>query len=744
MDEVLFMLHMKLLRNSLTAVTLFLLSAALNAAETTAPKADKYKQTPEMATISRAAAYLIANSHFNQQQLNEKISSQLFDDYFKALDPTRMFFTAEDIKSFEPQKKQLGTQIRMGNVQFAFDVFKLFVKRLEEYEKFTAEYLKKKPDLTANEDFDVNRSKAPWAANRAELEQLWIKKTKNDLILLNLMELAKKEDAKKAAKPEKAVAGKDRTQEKDAKAAGESVAAKTAVKLPPPSTPEERTLKRVDQFVQFYKNMEAVDILEVYLSSLTRIYDPHSEYMSPRTEEDFNIGMKLSLVGIGALLTNEDGYTKIVKIIPGGPADVDGRLKAEDKIIAVAQENSDPVDILDMPVSKVVEHIRGKENTKVSLTVLDGSKGAGAVPTVITLKREKVRLKESEASGKVHEITQNGKKLRIGVITLPSFYIDFEAAWRGDRNYKSSTRDVVNLIREFTAKAPLDGLVMDLRSNGGGSLLEAVTLTGLFIKDGPVVQVKDIKGKSVDEDNDGGKILYGGPLAVLTNRFSASATEIFAGAIKDHQRGIILGDSKTHGKGTVQRVIELEKYTAFLGAKIPVGSIKLTSAKFYRINGESTQLKGVTPDIVYPSFSDTMDIGEEKLPHAMAWDTIQPLNYNVFDPNLPALIPVLKERSEHRIRNNPEFTLLKKDIEAFRKIRDRKTVSLNLEKRWQEYLSEKKLHDEQEKLMRLDMGSNSDASKKEIKDLYLDETLNVVADYISMNGKPVNAMATAK
>lgn len=312
-----FMLHMKFLRNSLTAVTLFLLSAVLNAAETTAPKTDKYKQTPEMATISRAAAYLIANSHFNQQQINEKISSQLFDDYFKALDPTRMFFTAEDIKSFEPQKKQLGTQIRMGNVQFAFDVFKLFVKRLEEYEKFTAEYLKKKPDLTANEEFDVNRSKAPWAANRAELEQFWIKKTKNDLILLNLMELAKKEEAKKTAKPEKAVAGKDRTQKKDAKAAGESVAAKTAVKLPPPSTPEERTLKRVDQFVQFYKNMEAVDILEVYLSSLTRIYDPHSEYMSPRTEEDFNIGMKLSLVGIGALLTNEDGYTKIVKIIPG-------------------------------------------------------------------------------------------------------------------------------------------------------------------------------------------------------------------------------------------------------------------------------------------------------------------------------------------------------------------------------------------------------------------------------------------
>ena len=718
------------LRFFMTAAALFLWSSAALSASDTPQKTDKYRQTPEMATISRAAAYLIANSHYNQQQINEEISAQLFDDYFKALDPTRMFFTAVDIKSFEQARDKLGAQIRSGKVQFAFDVFRLFVKRLDEYEKFTAAALKKKPDLGTDEEFEVNRSKAPWPADRAELERLWSKKLKNDLILLELMELAKKEEAESAA-------GK--------KSASPADGTKKTVKLPPQKSPEERMLKRVEQFVQFYRNMEPVEILEVYLSSLTRIYDPHSEYMSPRTEEDFNIGMKLSLVGIGALLTNEDGYTKIVRIIPGGPADVDGRLKAEDKIIAVAQENSDPVDILDMPVSKVVEHIRGKENTKVSLTVLDASKGAAAVPTVITLKREKVRLKESEASGKVHEVTQNGKKLRIGVIALPSFYIDFDAAWRGDRNYKSSTRDVVNLLKEFTAKAPLDGLVMDLRSNGGGSLLEAVTLTGLFIKDGPVVQVKDIKGRSVDEDNDGGKILYGGPLAVLTNRFSASAAEIFAGAIKDHQRGIILGDSKTHGKGTVQRVIELEKYTAFLGAKVPVGSIKLTSAKFYRINGESTQLKGVTPDIIYPSFSDTMDIGEEKLPHAMAWDTIQPLSYRVFDPALPNLIPVLRERSESRVRGNPEFTLLKKDIEAFRKIRDRKTVSLNLEKRWKEYLAEKKLHDEQEKLMRLESPADGDsASRKEIKDLYLDETLNVVADYVSLTGRPAGAITAAK
>ena len=559
-------------------------------------------------------------------------------------------------------------------------MFRLFVKRLDEYEKFTSAYLKTKPDLNGQDVFELNRSKAPWAVNQKELEKIWMQKAKNDLIMLMLMELSQKEDAAKAAASDsKSAAGKEKKS-----------AAAPAVKAPPVKSPEERTIKRIEQFVQFYKKMEGLDILELYLSCLTRIYDPHSEYMSPRSEEDFNINMKLSLVGIGALLTNEDGYTKIVRIIPGGPADLDGRLKAEDKIIAVRRK-CDP-GYSGYCGFQVVEHIRGKENTKVSLTVLEASKGSSAVPTVITLKREKVRLKESEAAGKVHEIKKDGKTNRIGVITLPSFYIDFDAAWRGDPDYKSSTKDVVNLIKGFTEKAPLDCLIIDLRSNGGGSLLEAVTLTGLFIKEGPVVQVKDIKGKNVDEDNDGGKVLYGGPLAVLTNRFSASAAEIFAGAIKDYQRGVIVGDSKTHGKGTVQRVIDLEKYTAFLGAKTPVGSVKLTSSKFYRINGASTQLKGVVPDIIYPSFTDCMEIGEEKLSHAMAWDTIPPVSYQVADKSLPLLLPTLKERSELRMNRSADFALLKKDIDAFKKIRERKTVSLNLQKRLQEYLAYKKLH----------------------------------------------------
>lgn len=659
------------------------------------------KPTKSMSTISRTAYYLLVNNHFSQKKIDARMSGQLFDNYFKTLDPSHLFFTQADLAMFAPVKLLLGDRIRHGDVQFAFDVFELFLRRLDDYEKFTISYLKTPPPLNGTDCYEFNRTKASWAADRKELENIWKKKIRNDLITMKLLELSRQGDKEKDAGTQK--------------------------KTPPPS-PLERVRKRT-QMLHYYRNLEAIDILELYLSALTRIYDPHSEYMSPRTEEDFDINMKLSLVGIGAVLTTEDGYTKIVRVIPGGPADLDGRLKAEDRIIAVAQEQGEAVDILDMPLTKVVDLIRGADKTKVTLTILEASKGAAA-PVNITLTRAKVRLKESEASVKVHEIqTRSGKK-RVAVLTLPSFYIDFAAAYRGEENYRSSTRDVVRLIRQCEKDGPLNGLIIDLRSNGGGSLLEAVTLTGLFIKEGPVVQVCDQRGRKVDEDRDGGFILYRGPLAVLTNRFSASAAEIFAGAIKDYQRGIILGDSKTHGKGTVQTMIELDRYTAFLGPKTPSGSLKLTNAKFYRINGASTQLKGITPDIVFPSFTDAMEIGEEKLPYALNWDTIQSADYTVFDSRLPRLLPILRERASARVAANPDFQLLRHDIDTFKKIRTRKTVSLNLQQRIKEYLAEKKLQDEQDKLLRL----HPDQPKKNTaKDLYLEETLHVVGDWIDLN-----------
>lgn len=677
------------------------------------PKAaGELKPTAAMSKISRSAAYLLANSHFSQRKLDEQLSEQLFEDYFKELDPSHLFFTRQDLESFSSVRKKLGKQISTGDVRFAFDVFKLFLRKLEAYQKFTSAYLRTNPSLNSNELYEFNRTKAPWASSQQELEELWKKKIRNDLILLELLDRSKAE--------------KKNDSKDNKKSAVVSVVSKAKA---PAKTPQERTLQRISQFIHYYQNLEPIDVLELYLSCLTKIYDPHSLYMSPRSEEDFNIDMRLSLVGIGAVLSPEDGYTKIVRVIPGGPADLDGRLKAEDRIIAVAQENAEPVDILDMPLNKVVNLIRGKEKTKVTLTVLEASKGSSAVPVNITLTRAKVQIKESEASGVLHEIQTSSGKKRVAVLTLPLFYIDFAAAYRGDENYRSSTRDIANLIRKYSKDAPLDGLVIDLRSNGGGSLLEAVSLTGLFIKDGPVVQVRDQRSCKVDEDRDGGLILYDGPLAVLTNRLSASASEIFAGAIKDYQRGIILGDSKTHGKGTVQTIIELDRFTAFLEPRIPSGSMKLTNAKFYRINGASTQLKGITPDIVFPSFTDAMEIGEDKLPHAMKWDTVPVADYKVFDPYLPSLIPVLRTRANARVEQSPEFKRLRRDIEVYRNIRERKTVSLNLEERWKEYLAERKLQDEQDKLLRV---NTDDSRKNEAKDLYLDETLNVMKDWLEL------------
>ena len=711
----------------LRTLPVILLLTAASAVFGAQKPAAKLEPTEAMSTIARAASYLLMNNHYSQRKIDESLSEQLFRDYFKTLDPSHLFFTQGDLDSFKEVEKDLGNQIRRGNIQFAFDVYKLFLTRLDEYEKFTGKYLQTKPNLNADDDYEFNRTKAPWVKTRKELEKLWEKKIRNDLIMLEMLDRSKKE-----ARAEKN--GKDK----------KAASAKAPAVKRPEKDPLERTRHRISRFLQYYRNMEAIDILELYLSSLTQIYDPHSQYMSPRSEEDFNINMKLSLVGIGALLSSEEGYTKIVRVIPGGPADLDGRLKAEDRIIAVAQENEDPVDIQDMPLGKVVNMIRGKEKTKVTLTILEGAKGSSAVPVNITLVRDKVRLKESEASGKLHQIrTESGTK-RIAVLTLPSFYIDFNAAYRGDENYRSSTRDIASLIRKYTKEGPLDGLIIDLRSNGGGSLLEAVTLTGLFIKEGPVVQVFDQRRHNkTDEDRDGGRILYSGPLALLTNRFSASAAEIFAGAIKDDQRGIILGDSKTHGKGSVQTMVELDRYTAFWGRKTPSGTLKLTNAKFYRINGESTQLKGITPDIVFPSFTDAMEIGEDKLDHALPWDTVPAEKYQIFDPQLPSLIPILRERAAARVENSSDFKLLRRDIEIYRKIRDRKIVPLNLEKRWKEYLDEKKLEDEQNKLLRLD----NDESKKEkntVRDLYLDETLNVMKDWITLNEKGFRAKSVGK
>lgn len=676
----------------------------------------------EMKIIAKVVAYTTQHAHFKKEKINKEISNFLFEDYFKTLDPGRNFFTLQDVERFAAYKDLAASNLAAGELDFAFELFDVFVERLKKYEKFVEQYLASPVPLSGTELYTPNRSKLPYAADEKALEELWRRRIRNDFIVMNMLDRAEKEAAEKAEK-EKAEKGSGRKERK-----------KPETKLAPVKmrTPSERIRKRVHQYVQYYSSMEAQEVTELFLTSFLQVYDPHSAYMSPRTQEDFDINMKLSLVGIGAVLTNEDGYTKIVKIIPGGPADKDGRLKAGDRIASVTQENGEHTDLMDMPVSKVVNYIRGKKGTKVTLYVL--SQGSSGLQKSITLVRDEVKLKDSEATGKIHKVKdETGKERNIGVITLPSFYIDFEAAFRGDRYFKSSARDVLRLIGEFSAKG-LDGLVIDLRGNGGGSLMEAVSLTGLFIPAGPVVQVRDPKNTKVDHDPDGGLIAYAGPLAVLTNRLSASAAEIFAGAIQDYRRGIIVGDRRTHGKGTVQTVADLGKYTSFLGMGKNAGSLKLTNAKFYRINGESTQLRGVMPDIVLPAFTELMELGEDKLAHAMPWDKIAPAAYAPLHTGIPQCLPLLKENSAKRLEKDPDFISLSKDMESYRKIRDKKEVVLDLESRWKEYQAEKKLMEEQEKLLKMDQENDSSKEKKE-KDLYLKETLAILNDYISWFGK---------
>ena len=484
--------------------------------------------------------------------------------------------------------------------------------------------------------------------------------------------------------------------------------------------------------------MTATDVLEGYLSSFAGVFDPHSTYMSPQTDEDFTIAISLSLVGIGAVLSIEDGYTKVNEVIPGGPADLDGRLKAGDRIIAVQQKGKDAVDVINMPLNKVVEMIRGEMGTEVTLTILEGSKGLQANPKKITIIRDKVQLKESEASGKIHEIEQkNGDKKKIGVIVLPSFYFDFEAYRRKDPDAKSSSGDVVRILEDFK-KQGIDGLIIDLRSNGGGSLLEAINLSGLFIPEGPMVQVRDRKGIHVEKDQDDGKIYYGGPMIVMTNLFSASASEIFAAAMKDYGRSVIVGERKTHGKGTVQTVSGIDRFLPFFTARsFKGGTVKLTNAKFYRINGESTQLKGVVPDIIFPSFTDALEnVGEDKLDYALQWDSISPQKYIRFAgaDRLERILPALKKQSEIRVKKNPYFQSLRQNIAEFQRIQKKKSVSLNLEKRWKEYLAEKQIQDEQDKIMEKQLSPYGNKDEKD-PEIYLSETLQIMGDMIELQSK---------
>jgi carboxyl-terminal processing protease len=562
--------------------------------------------------------------HYAKLTYDDALSSQHLDSYIDSLDGSKMFFTDADVASFEKYRTQLDDDARKGNLDAGYEIFAVFQQRLEHRLETLIESLPAdidKMDFTIDESYALDVEDRTWAKSSEVLDERWRKTVKNQVLSLKLAEKADEELAPTLVKRYK------------------------------------NQLKRVEQY-------NSQDVFQIYANALTELYDPHSNYFSPRRSENFNINMSLSLEGIGAVLQIEDEYTKVARLVAKGPADKQGELRPADKIIGVGQgEEGEMVDVVGWRLDEVVELIRGPKDSTVRLQVIPAKSKSADSQKTITIVRNKVKLEEQSAQKEILDIPAEGGSRKVGVIDIPAFYIDFEAMRRGDEDYKSTTRDVKKLLDELVAEG-VDGIVVDLRNNGGGSLQEANELTGLFIEYGPTVQIRH-SSRRVWRD---GKRLrtpyYEGPLVVLINRLSASASEIFAGAIQDYDRGIIVGD-QSFGKGTVQTLIPL-----------PEGQLKITESKFYRISGESTQHRGVVPDVNFPTIYDTEEIGESALDHALNWDQINPVRHRRYQ-DLTTILPKVTESFEKRSATNPDFIYLEEQVGLARELREISELPLN-------------------------------------------------------------------
>lgn len=563
-------------------VWMFLGACLLAAVATAAPK-DTVELKPKTVygKEARVVSYILDNNHYRKIQLNDSLSSAILDAYIGSLDNSRSYFLASDIATFEKFRYNIDDLTRNENVTPAYEIYKVFKMRSENRMDFVLKQLiNEEFDFTADEYYDTDRNHAPWAKNEQELNDLWRKIIKSQWLALKLAN----------KKPDEI---------------------KDTIK------------KRYERFAKSLSQFNSEDIFSLYMNAITEAYDPHTNYLSPKATSLFKQEMSLSLEGIGASLQSENDFTKVARILPGGPAEKSDKIHVNDLIIGVAQGvDGEMVDVVGWRLDEVVKLIKGPKGTTVRLSILPAEFGVNGPAREIVLVRDKIKLEDQSAKKEVINYQANGRNLKLGVVSLPSFYMDFDAYQKGDPDYRSTTRDVKKLIQELQ-KEGVDGIVMDLRNNGGGSLAEAIDLTGLFIKNGPVVQVKGSDNRVQvfqDEDN---SVLYSGPLVVLTNRFSASASEIFAGAIQDYQRGVIVGES-TFGKGTVQSVLDLKR---FINDKEPVGELKITFQKFYRVAGSSTQHKGVTPDIQLPSALSSDQYGESANPNALPWDVIRSTSF---------------------------------------------------------------------------------------------------------------------
>jgi carboxyl-terminal processing protease len=579
----------------------------------------------------------LLRGHYERKRLNDDLSSQVLDTLLDDIDSTHSYLLQSDVKDFEQFRKTLDEALSRGNMKPAFYIYNRFQQRVNERLSFLLSELKEnagKYTFDSDETLNLNREEQPWATSPRELNDLWRKRLKNSI--LNLRLAGKEDDA--------------------------------IIEL---------LTKRYQNQLNRVHQSKPVDAYQTFMNAVTRSFDPHTQYFSPRNSENFNINMSLKLQGIGAVLQTEDEHTKVVRLVPGGPAAKADNLEPEDKIVGVGQDkDGEIIDVVGWRLDEVVDLIRGPKNSTVRLEIIQGNDSTSGDSKIIAITRDEVKLEEQSAQKEVIEVIDNGETRRIGVIDIPTFYIDFQGRMENRPDYRSTTRDVRRLITELQEEN-IDGLMIDLRSNGGGSLEEAINLTGLFIPTGPVVQVRGARGNvEVLQDLDP-EVLYSGPMTVVVNRLSASASEIFAGAIQDYGRGLVIG-GQTFGKGTVQSLRPLTE-----------GQLKITQAKFYRVSGESTQHQGVIPDIMFPSLFDKEKIGESALTLALPWDTIKPARDMKNNP-ITSKIPQLRDLHNVRIEDNPDFIFMREQKDLVTEMRGKTEVSLNEKVR----RSEREVNDE--------------------------------------------------
>jgi carboxyl-terminal processing protease len=620
--------------------------------------------------------------------LNDSLSSAILDAYVKALDNSKTYFLASDITTFEKYRYQLDDLTKNEDVSPAFVIYKVFQKRFDERMDYVTNTLIERDfDFSKNENYETNRDKAAWPKSATELNDVWTKIIKN-FALSSKLAGKKKEETTEALR------------------------------------------SRYERFIKSIHQTNSEDVFSIYMNTIAEAYDPHTNYFSPSAADRFNQDISQSLEGIGARLQTDNDYTKVNEILPGGPAEKSNLIHVNDRIIGVAQgDKGEMVDVIGWRIDEVVKLIKGPKGTKVRLQLLPASTGVNGPSTTISLVRDKIKLEDQSAKKKMIESVQNGRTVKLGIVTLPSFYMDFTAYQKGDPNYNSTTRDVKKFISELQAEGA-QGIVIDLRNNGGGSLQEAINLTGLFIKNGPVVQVKSSNNRVEVLTDDDADIAYNGPLVVLINRFSASASEIFAGAIQDYHRGVIVGES-TFGKGTVQQVIPLNRVMG--DEKEEVGSLKLTLQKFYRATGSSTQHKGVTPDIKLPTALDPEQFGESSQLNALPWDEISGTLYQKTPIINDKVLADLNKAYQERAKSDPYLNRFIEETNETRKNISETTISLNETIRKNEMDESEKKRAGNDKLGNtiLDKEGKPITNSLNVSDEYLREGLFVLSNMIA-------------